>query len=90
MKLVFSEASVRDLERLREFIATHNPDAARRVARRLHGAILKLRNNPQIGRPVPDLPGEIREYIVGKYITRYEIRNDMMYILRIWHGREDR
>ena len=90
MKLIFSEASVRDLERLREFIADHSPDAAQKIARRLHDAILRLKNNPQIGRPVPDFPGEMRELIFGKYVVRYEIRKDILYILRIWHGRENR
>jgi len=49
-----------------------------------------LVNNPQIGRPVPDLPGEIRELIFGKYVARYEVRTNSLYVLRIWHGMEDR
>ena len=90
MRLIFSRAAVRDLVRLREFIAKHNPDAAKRVSQRLRGAINGLVNNPQIGRPVPDLPGEIRELIFGKYIARYEVRTNSLYVLRIWHGKEDR
>ena len=90
MRLIFSRAAVLDLIRLREFIAMHNPDAAKRVSRRLRGAIKGLVNNPQIGRPVPDLPGDVRELIFGKYIARYEVRTNSLYILRIWHGKEDR
>ena len=90
MGLIFSKAAVHDLVRLREFIAKHNPDAAKVVSRRLRGAIKGLVKNPQIGRPVPDLPGEIRELIFGKYITRYEVRTNSLYVLRIWHGKEDR
>ena len=90
MGLIFSKAAVHDLVRLREFIAKHNPDAAQRVSRRLRGAIKGLVNNPQIGRPVPDLPGEIRELIFGKYVARYEVRTNSLYVLRIWHGKEDR
>jgi len=90
MRLIFSRAAVLDLVRLREFIAMHNPGAAKRVSRRLRGAIKGLVNNPQIGRPVPDLPGEVRELIFGKYIARYEVRTNLLYILRIWHGKEDR
>jgi plasmid stabilization system protein ParE len=89
MRLIFSRAAVHDLVRLREFIAKHNPDAAKRVSQRLHGAIKGLVNNPQIGRPVPELPGEIRELIFGKYIVRYEVRPNSLNILRIWHGKED-
>jgi toxin ParE1/3/4 len=90
MRLIFSRAAVLDLVRLREFIAMHNPGAVKRVSRRLRGAIKGLVNNPQIGRPVPDLPGEVRELIFGKYIARYEVRAHSLYILRIWHGKEDR
>jgi plasmid stabilization system protein ParE len=68
----------------------HNPGAAKRVSRRLRGAIKNLVNNSQIGRPVPDLPGEARELIFGKYIARYELRTHSLYMLRIWHGKEDR
>lgn len=81
---------LRDLVRLREFIAGHSPDAANRESQRLRGAITGLVNNPQIGSPVPDLPGEIRELIFGKYIVRYEVRTNLFYVLRIWHGKEDR
>jgi hypothetical protein len=28
--------------------------------------------------------------IVGQYELRYEIVDDMIYILRLWHTREDR
>ena len=90
MRLIFSRAAVLDLVRLREFIAMHNPGAAKRVSRRLGGAIKNLVNNPQIGRPVPDLPGEVRELIFGKYIARYEVRTHSLYMLRIWHAKEDR
>ena len=90
MRLIFSKAAVHDLVRLREFIARHNPDAAKRVAQRLRGAINGLVNNPQIGRPVPDFSGEIRDLIFGKYIVRYEVRTKLLFVLRIWHGKEDR
>jgi toxin ParE1/3/4 len=90
MKLIFSKAAVHDLVRLRDFIAQHNPEAAQRVAQRLRGAIQGLVDTPQIGRPVANMPGEIRELIFGKYVVRYEVRRQYLYILRIWHGKEDR
>ena len=88
--MIFTNAAINDLVRLRDFIAQHNPGAAQRIAQRLLGVINKLIGTPQIGRPVPDLPGEIREMIFGKYVVRYDVRQQSLYILRIWHGREDR
>jgi len=90
MKLSFSRSAVQDLVRLRDFIARHSPNAAQRVSGRLRGAIGELVNHPQIGRPVPDLPGEIRELIFGKYVVRYEVRTNQLFVLRIWHAKEDR
>ena len=90
MKLIFSRAAVHDLVRLRDFIAQHNPEAAQRIAHRLRGAIQGLVDTPQIGRPVVDMPGDIRELIFGKYVVRYEVKQQYLYILRIWHGKEDR
>jgi plasmid stabilization system protein ParE len=90
MKLIFSKAAVNDLVRLRDFIAQHSPEAAQRVAQRIRGAIEKLADAPQIGRPVTHLSGEIRELIFGKYVVRYEVRQQNLYILKIWHGKENR
>ena len=90
MKLIFSKTAVSDLVRLRDFIAQHSPEAAQRVAQRLRGAIQRLVETPQIGRPVANMSGEIRELIFGKYVVRYEVRQQYLYILRIWHGKEDR
>ena len=90
MNLFFSRSAIHDLVRLREFIAQHNPNAAERISKRLRGAILKLVKQPQIGRPVPDLPGEVREFIFGKYVVRYEVRARELFVLRIWHAKEDR
>ena len=89
MKLIFSKAAVHDLVRLRDFIAQHSPEATQRVAQRLRGAIQRLVDTPQIGRPVDNMLGEIRELIFGKYVVRYEVRQQYLYILRIWHGKED-
>ena len=90
MNLLFSRSAIHDLVRLREFIAQHNPNAAQRISERLRGAIMELLNHPQMGRPVPDLLGEIRELVFGKYVVRYEVRSRKLYVLRIWHGKENR
>ncbi len=90
MKLQFSKAALHDLVRLREFIAVNNPAAAGRVSKRMRAAVNSLLHTPQIGRPVDNLPGEIRELIFGRYVVRYEVREDVLSILRIWHGKENR
>ena len=90
MKLKFSRASLNDLVRLRAFIAQHNTSAAQRISTRLRGAIKGFVDMPQIGRPVKEMSGELRELIFGRYVVRYEVRGNILYVLRIWHGKEHR
>ncbi len=89
MRLIFSKAALDDLVRLRAFIADHNPVAAQKVSKRIRNAINSLIDAPMIGR-VEDIPGEIRELIFGRYVVRYEVRGKVLYVLRIWHGKENR
>ncbi len=92
MKLVYSEESVSDLVRLREFIAEQDPLAAARVAAGLIARIENLRLFPTMGRAVelaPD-PKAIRDAIFGKYVIRYATHTEAVVILRIWHHYEDR
>lgn len=89
MKLKFSESAVRDLIRLREFIAENNPQAAERVSLRLRQSIGKLVLYPDIGRSVPDCEN-VRELIAGNYVVRYLREEDTIFVLRIWYGKEFR
>lgn len=89
--LQFSQSALSDLKRLREFIAIHDPEAAKRISLRIRQAIGKLVNFPAMGRPVQDLE-EVRELVAGNYVVR-ELHiedEDRVVILRIWHGQEYR
>ena len=35
-------------------------------------------------------PRDVRRVIVGDYELRYEVTENLIYILRLWHAREDR
>ena len=89
MRLEFSASAIGDLTRLRKFIAVHNPKAAERISLRLRQAIAKLVIHPDIGRPVPELEN-VRELVAGDYIVRYSRFEEVVFVLRIWHGREYR
>jgi plasmid stabilization system protein ParE len=92
---VYSPQALTDLKRLHDFIADKNPIAASRISKRLREGIGQLRQQPRMGRRVNQAPGqlapeEIRDWVVGPYVVRYLILPEMVVILRIWHGREDR
>ncbi|MES9905292.1 MAG: type II toxin-antitoxin system RelE/ParE family toxin [Sedimenticola sp.] len=89
MKLQFTHSAQRDLIRLREFISSKNPQAAMRISQRLKQSMLRLADQPEIGVNVEELPG-VRDLISGDYLVRYAVLGDEIYILRIWHGKEDR
>lgn len=91
MKLKWSNEAVADLARLHDFLATVNPTAAARAAQTLTVAPRQLLVRPQCGRQLDQyLPREVRRIIVGNYEIRYELVESIVYILRIWHTREER
>jgi len=92
MKISYSSESVGDLIRLREFIEIKNPQAAQKIALSLNKGISQLKSFPFPGVEVelaPE-PEKIRDLIIGNYIARYLIHSEQIYILRIWHHKEDR
>jgi toxin ParE1/3/4 len=89
MRLQFTRSATRDLVRLRDFIARHDPRAAARIGERLVRTIRLLREQPGLGRALEDLPG-VRELVAGDYVVRYTAQDDRIVVLRIWHGRETR
>ena len=91
MKLKWSNAAVADVARLHEFLAKVNPTAAARAVQSLTVAPRQLFDRPQSGRQLDQfLPREVRRIIVGNYEIRYELVDATIYILRIWHTREER
>lgn len=89
MKLQFTQSAQRDLIRLSEFIAIKNPQAAKRISQQLKQSIQGLMDQPYMGVNVAELPGA-QDLISSDYIVRYIVLDNDIYILRIWHGKEDR
>ncbi|MEE9343107.1 MAG: type II toxin-antitoxin system RelE/ParE family toxin [Gammaproteobacteria bacterium] len=92
MKLSYSREAISDLMPLREFIASKNPEAAQKIAKSMRKGITQLKKFPHLGVEVelaPD-PEMIRDLIIGKYIARYLIHQKQVYILRVWHHKEER
>ena len=91
MKLKWSNQAVADIARLQDFLAKVNPTAATRATQTLTVAPRRLLDRPQSGRKLDQyLPREVRRTIVGNYEMRYELVDMTVYILRVWHTREER
>ena len=88
-QLRFTPSATRDLRRLRDFVGSHDPAAAARISKRLGRTIRLLRDQPAFGKCVEGL-SDVRELVAGDYVVRYATRDDIIVILRVWHGREYR
>ena len=50
-----------------------------------------LLTNPRIGERLEEFdPREVRKLLIQHYEMRYEIQESTIYILRLWHTRENR
>ena len=91
MQLQWTSKALADLARLYEFLAPVNRSAAARTVQSLTGAPANLLVNPRLGERLEEFePREVRRLLVGRYEMRYEVQENSIYILRIWHTREDR
>ena len=89
--LKWASKALSDLTRLYEFLAPVNQPAAARAVQALTAAPARLLEHPRIGERLDEFsPREIRRIVVGRYEMRYEIQASTIYILRLWHTREDR
>jgi plasmid stabilization system protein ParE len=91
MEVLWTSKALSDLVRLYDFLAAINKQAAARVVQALTAAPMRLMEHPYIGEKLEGFdPREVRRILVGHYEIRYEIQESKIYMLRIWHTREDR
>ncbi|MEN8205586.1 MAG: type II toxin-antitoxin system RelE/ParE family toxin [Pseudomonadota bacterium] len=91
MELKWTSRALSDLARLYEFLSPVNQQAAAHTVQALTAALTTLLNNPRIGEQLFEFESrEVRRIIVGQYEMRYEIQESTIYVLRLWHTREDR
>ena len=91
MELKWTNKALSALSRLHDFLAPVSRPAAVRVVRSLTAAPARLLEHPRIGEKLEEFePREVRRILIGQYEMRYEIRESIIYVLRLWHTREDR
>lgn len=91
MELKWTSKSLSDLARLYEFLAPVNKPAAARAVQALTQAPTILLTNPHVSEQLFQFePRKVRRILARKYEIRYEVRNGIIYVLRLWHTREDR
>jgi len=92
-KIVWRERALEDISRLHDFLFEKNEEAAAKAARVILRGSSLLEESPRLGRPMADGTGRRELFIpfgAGFYVLRYFLTNDIVIIVRVWHGREDR
>ena len=92
-RVIITAGAVEGLERCRRFLATKAPEAAKRAGQAIQRQLLLLETNPDIGRPLPDLP-ELRELVIAfgdsgcVALYRHQATEDAVVILAFRHQKE--
>ena len=90
MELKWTSKAMSDVVRLYEFLSLVNKQAAARTVQQLTAVPTRLLGQPRIGEKLDEFdPREVRKILIGHYEMRYEVQLSTIYILRIWHTRED-
>jgi len=80
-----------DLARLHEFLEPVNPRAAALAVRQLVAGAKRIPAHPRLGQRLRGFAGrEVRRILIGDYEIRYELAGRDVFVLRIFHTREDR
>jgi plasmid stabilization system protein ParE len=91
MELKWTSKALSELVRLHEFLSPLNKQAGATTVQALTAPPAKLLAQPRIGEKLEEFePREVRRIFVGRYEMRYEIQQSTIYVLRLWHTREDR
>lgn len=91
MELKWANKAFSDLVRLYEFLEPVNAKAAAQVVQSLTSSVTRLTKQPRMGEVLQEFqPREVRRLLVGRYEVRYEIRKSAVFVIRLWHTRENR
>ena len=91
MALRWTASAREDLVRLHEFLEPVNPRAAAHAVQLLVAGAARIPGHPRLGQRLRDFaPREVRRILIGHYEIRYELTGRDVFVLRIFHTREER
>ena len=91
MALRWTSKAHSDLVRLHEFLFAVDAPAAAREVRHLVAGAKRLSAHPRLGARLTEFaPRELRRVLVGEYEIRCELTDKDIFVLRMFHVREDR
>jgi addiction module RelE/StbE family toxin len=89
MKIIWSPLAVERMEEISDYIAYDKPLAANKWINNIFNKVKLLKNNPKMGRIVPELNIDtIRELIFGNYRLIYRFNMKSIIILTIRNSKQ--
>jgi toxin ParE1/3/4 len=86
VKIIWTQRSLDDLEDIGDYISQDSFYYAKRTLEKIIESALLIEINPLMGRMVPEINDKsIRELINGNYHIIFQIREQAIYILTIFH-----
>jgi plasmid stabilization system protein ParE len=85
MKVVWTEGAAQDLTEIVDYIADDSPEAARRVAKHIFDALMKLQSTPYIGRKRTADSSRELVFAPWPYVAVDEVIGDAIYIKGVRH-----
>ena len=90
MRLQWSDSSLADLQRVQAFLEPKSRRAAAQAVANIRMGARKLLAHPKLGERLDEYPEETRRLLVGDYELRYRPMLNTIYVVRIFHMREER
>lgn len=91
-RLIWSPSALRDVQRLQQFFAEKNVEAAKRAMKAIRDSVKIIAQQPEVGRPAEDMEPEYREWMIdfgeSGYVALYRYDGQMAVILAVRHQRE--
>ena len=87
MKIKWTQKAQKDLISIGLYIKNDNPEIARKFIIAIRKRVMILKDNPQIGRMVPELnKADIRELLFKNYRIVYKLQENDIDILTVFEG----
>lgn len=86
MSFRLSSRALIDLQSIVDHITDFNPNAAHRLVDRLEERWELLVTQPRSGSRCLDLGDDLRQIVVGEYLSIYRLDGDDIEIIRVLHG----
>lgn len=86
MKIVFTPSARDQFMRALAYIRRDNPSAAISFRHKAERILLRLKDQPESGRALPEFPESLyREVIVAPYRFFYRVKDKVIWVVAAWH-----